>query len=77
MTLEIRILDDNGKELMKSTTDTPWQPLQWKAPPNQPIVAIRDESNGAYLIYALTVQPTVTLQLGYRKQVNPSMVKIF
>ncbi len=77
MILEVRILNDSGEVEMEAKSNTPWQPLQWKCAPSHPIECKREGDNGSYLIYCITVTPTVTLALQKGKQINPDQVRIY
>lgn len=71
----VLVKNDGTEEILAS--GPPQIPLQWKSVPNQPIVYERDGENGAYLIHAITVQPTTVLSLQYGKQINPNQIKVF
>ena len=76
MILEIRILDDNGKELMKASGN-PAQPVQWKSPPSSPIIVPRGGDNGVYKIYCVTATPQCVLDLQYGKQIDTTKLTIY
>lgn len=76
MILKIQIIDDQGQIMMEQSGPV-HQPLQWKAPPNSPVISLREGDNGAYKVWAITVVPTVVLELGYGKLLNPNAYKIF
>lgn len=76
MILKLILVKNNGEE-ETLVSGPPQIPLQWKAMANQPIVYEREGENGAYLIHAITVQPTVVLSLQYGKQINPNQIKVF
>lgn len=76
MIVKLQVIDDDG-QVVVDVSGPVQQPLQWKAPPNQPVIAYRGGDNGAYKVWCLTVTPTVTLELGYGKPLNPNAYKIF
>lgn len=76
MVLKLVLVKNDGTE-ETLVSGSPQIPLQWKAPPNLPLVVTREGENGAYLIHAITVQPTTVLSLQYGKQINPNQIKVF
>jgi hypothetical protein len=76
MILEFKVIDDDGT-VRAEASGPAHQPLQWKSPPNIPIIAARGGENGVYKIWAITVTPTVTLELNYGKPLNPNAFKVF
>jgi hypothetical protein len=73
----MQIVDNEGK-VQAEASGPAWQPLQWKAPPNSPIIAIREGTdNGAYKIWAVTSVPVAVLEMGYGKPLNPNAYKIY
>lgn len=76
MILKIQIIDDDGT-IRAEASGPAHQPVQWKSPPNVPIVAARGGDNGVYLIYAVTAVPTTVLNLQYGKKLNPNQMKVY
>jgi hypothetical protein len=76
MILKLQIIDDDGT-IRAEASGPAHQPVQWKSPPNIPIIAARGGDNGVYKIYAVTAVPVTVLELQHGKPLNPNAYKIF
>lgn len=65
MIIEVRLLDDLGNDLIPpQRSENPERPLQWKVPPDKPIIIPRGaKTQGRYKYYGFTYAPIVTLDL--------------
>ena len=65
MKIEIRLLDDLGNDLIPPvSSENPAQPLEWKAPAENPVVIPRGKvTAGRYKLYGFVYVPRVTLDL--------------
>lgn len=75
MILELKLTNDAGEVVAYTKSDHPEQPLQWRSPPNQPVIFDKNK-NDVIFIHSYTVQPLCTLQLNYRKGINIESIPV-